>query len=199
MPDIRTIVPKQVQLVNASQREVLRFSNGIANTGPGHWRMRPEVVGSGSALEQNAIQEILDADGNVVGEKLVSRYAFHAEHDHWHIDGVALFQIRKGSPTGPIVGGNSVKVTFCLIDWYKLDDNPAHTETSYFHCGAERQGISPGWVDQYHHATEGQDLDITGMAAGDYYLVSTSNAERVFIESDYDNNTEWVKFRLSRP
>ncbi len=194
LPDIRTVVPKQLQIVNAQQREVLRFSNGIANTGAGHWRMRPQVVGS----EQAAIQEILDADGNVVAQKEVSRYEFHVEHDHWHIDRVALFEIRSGSPTGPIVGANSIKVTFCLIDWYKLDDNPAHGERSYFHCDAERQGISPGWVDQYHQATEGQQLDITGIPAGEYYLVSTSNPDGNFIEVDTTNNTAWVKFRLSR-
>jgi hypothetical protein len=200
LPDIRTIVPKQVQLMNMQQRELLRFSNGIANTGAGHWRMRPEVIGSGSGQVQNAIQEILDSQGNVVQEKLVSTYEFHVEHDHWHIDRVALFQIRSGDPiTGPIVGGNSIKVTFCLIDWYKLDDNPKHTELSYFHCGDDRQGISPGWVDQYHQATEGQSLDITGVPAGDYYLVSTSNPDGNFLETDTTNNTAWVSFRLSRP
>ncbi len=199
LPDIRTVVPKQVQLVNGHQREYIRFSNGIANTGAGHWRMRPEVVESGSGPVQNAIQEILDAEGSVVEERLVSRYEFHAEHDHWHIDRVARFEIRSGSPTGPIVGGNSIKVTFCLIDWYKLDDNPAHTEVSYFHCGADRQGISPGWVDQYHQATAGQALDITGMRAGHYYLVSTSNPDGNFVEADYTNNTAWVSFTLQRP
>jgi hypothetical protein len=200
LPDIRTVVPKQVQLVNMHQRELLRFSNGIANTGPGHWRMRPEITGTGSGQVQHAIQEILDGQGNVVDERLVSTYEFHAEHDHWHIDRVALFQIRSGNPVdGPIVGGNSIKVTFCLIDWYKLDDNPKHTELSYFHCGADRQGISPGWVDQYHQATEGQALDITGVPAGDYYLVSTSNPDGNFVESDTTNNTAWVSFRLSRP
>ena len=58
LPDIQTIVPKQVQIVNAHQRELLRFSNGIANTGAGHFRLRPELVASGIEVEQHAIQEI---------------------------------------------------------------------------------------------------------------------------------------------
>ena len=85
------------------------------------------------------------------------------------------------------------------MDWYKLDDNPANTERTYFQCGNERQGISPGWVDQYHQATPGQELDITGVPPGDYYLVSTSNPDGNFIETDTTNNTAWVRFRLERP
>jgi hypothetical protein len=198
LPDIQTIVPKSVQIVNAHQKELLRFSNGIVNTGAGHFRLRPKLIDSGAGIEQHAIQEILDADGDIVAEHDVSKYEFHEAHDHWHIDAVAQFEIRTGGPTGDVVGGRSIKVTFCLIDWYKLDDNPAHTEVTYFHCGAAHQGISPGWVDQYHQATEGQQLDITGMPAGDYYLVSTSNPDRTFVETNLNNNTAWVKFRLSR-
>jgi hypothetical protein len=56
--------------------------------------------------------------------------------------------VRKGSPTGPIVGGNSVKTTFCLIDWYKLDDNAPAAERTFFDCYASYQGIQRGWVDQ---------------------------------------------------
>ena len=53
-------------------------------------------------------------------------------------------------------------------------------------------------MDQYHQATEGQQLDITDMPAGDYFLVSTSNPDRTFIETDLDNNAAWVKFHLTR-
>lgn len=42
LPDLRTVVPQHLQLVNDHQREVLRFSNAIANTGDGPWRMRPK-------------------------------------------------------------------------------------------------------------------------------------------------------------
>ncbi|HVL52991.1 MAG TPA: lysyl oxidase family protein [Vitreimonas sp.] len=196
LPDIRAVVPTHLQLVNAHQRDVLRFSNGVANTGAGDWRMRPEYP-SGN-LVQNAVQEILDANGNVVSEKVVSTFEYHPSHNHWHIGDVALFEVRKGSPTGPVATPNlSLKVTFCLIDWYKLDDNSPTKERTYWDCYNSYQGISPGWVDQYHQSTDGQQLDITDIPnANDYYLVSTSNHAKVFIESDYTNNTAWVKFRL---
>ena len=215
-PDLRTVVPQHLQLVNAGQREILRFSNGIANTGPGPWALRPDPFPADATPETTtiaAVQEFRDSNAyyrcgeqpknvsncyNVVTEQVAGQFEFHPEHNHWHIGDVALFEIRKGSPTGPIVGGNSIKTTFCLIDWYKLNDNSPTAERVFFDCYASYQGISSGWVDQYHQSTSGQQLDLTGVPAGDdYFLVSTSNHARTFTETDYANNTPWVRFRLS--
>ena len=198
LPDLRTVVPELLKLVNAHQREILRFSNAVANTGDGPWRMRPEFPLGDISQPQKAIQEILDTNGNIVEEKEVSQFQFHEQHNHWHINGIALFEVRSGAPNGPVFGGNSIKTTFCLIDWYKLEDNSPTTERVYFDCNGTYQGISVGWADQYHQATEGQQLDITGAPEGRYYLVSTSNHEGVFIEKNYTNNTAWVAFDLTR-
>ena len=195
VPDLRTVVPLHLNLVNQQQRDKLRFSNGIANTGAGPLALRPEHVGDVT----NGWQEFRDADGNVVSERLASQYEFHPAHNHWHLADVALFEIRKGSPTGPIVGGNSQKVTFCLIDWYKIDDNSPTKEKTFWDCEQGYQGISSGWVDQYHQSLEGQSLDLTGVPNGtDYYLVSTANHAQTFTETDYTNNTAWVRFTLSQ-
>jgi hypothetical protein len=211
-PDIRTVVPTHLQLVNEHQLETLRFSNGIANTGPGSWALRPHPSLDDATTTVTAMQQIRDRNAyyecgtqpqnvtecfNVLKEFAAGSFEFHASHNHWHIGDVALFEVRKGSPTGRIVGGNSIKTTFCLIDWYKLDDNSPTWERVFFDCYKSFQGIATGWVDQYHQSTDGQQLDLTGVPnADDYYLVSTANYARVFVESDYTNNTAWVKFRL---
>lgn len=194
-PDLRTVVPQHLQLVHEHQSDLLRFSNGIANTGDGSWALRPDF----QETVTNAIQEIRDADGNVVLEHLASTFEFHESHNHWHIGDVALFEVREGSPDGSVVGGNSIKVTFCLIDWYQLEDNSPTTEREFFDCYTSYQGISVGWVDQYHQSTEGQQLDLTDVPDGDnYYLVSTANEAGNFLEQDYTNNTAWTSFRLYR-
>jgi hypothetical protein len=212
LPDMRTVVPSHLQLVNEHQQETLRFSNGIANTGPGPWALRPDPPLEQATTTTTAIQEIRDSNAyykcgeqpkqvtacyNVIREFAAGTFEYHPAHNHWHIGDVALFEVRKGSPTGPIVGGNSIKTTFCLIDWYKLDDNARTAERTFFDCYSSFQGIQSGWVDQYHQSTSGQQLDMTGVPeADDYYLVSTSNYALRFEESDYTNNTAWVKFRL---
>lgn len=119
LPDLRTVVPRHLNLVNEHQHEILRFSNGVANTGQGALQLRPvfPLAENSERLTQDAIQDILDADGKVVESKAVSQFEYHPTHKHWHIDGVALFEIRVGNPDGPVFGGNSAKTTFCLIDW----------------------------------------------------------------------------------
>ena len=213
LPDMRTVVPQHLNLVNEHQQEALRFSNGIANTGEGPWALRPDPPLSDATTTVTAVQEIRTNNAyykcgeqpkqvtfcyEVVQEFPTGSFEFHPAHNHWHIGDVALFEVRQGSPTGPIVGGNSIKTTFCLIDWYKLDDNARTPERVFFDCYRSFQGISSGWVDQYHQSTDGQQVDLTGVPNGDdYYLVSTANYARVFTESNYDNNTAWVRFSLT--
>ena len=212
-PDLRTVVPTHLNLVNEHQREILRFSNGIANTGDGPWALRPDPPPADATTVVSAVQEFRDSGAlykcgsqpkqvtqcyNVVSERVAGTFEFHPAHNHWHIGDVALFEVRKGSPTGPIVGDNSIKTTFCLIDWYKLDDNAPASERTFFDCYTSFQGISSGWVDQYHQATEGQQVDLTGVPnATDYFLVSTANYAGTFTETDLTNNTAWVQFSLS--
>ncbi len=198
LPDLQTVIPLQLQIVNKQQREILRFSNGVANTGDGPWQMRPEFPANDPTQPQKAIQRIIGSDGNLFDEQVVSEFQFHPDHNHWHINAIALFEIRADSPTGTIVGGNTLKTTFCLVDWYKMEGSSKTPDRVFFDCDGELQGVSPGWVDQYHQATPGQQLDITGMPPGLYYLVSTAGPDGNFVEKDTSNNTAWVGFRLSR-
>lgn len=203
LPDLETVVPRMLQIQNEKKREMVRFSNGIANTGLGPLYLRPEFPGStsGEQSQQLAWQRIFSSNGSY-REELVSTYEYHSDHNHWHIDAVAEFIVCTdvNDPHNSQVGDAGVKVTFCLVDWYKMEGPSKTPERVFFACDrtADKQGISPGWVDQYNQAVPGQELDITGAPAGEYYLVSISNPDQTFLESDYDNNVAWVKFKLSR-
>jgi len=211
LPDLQTVVPRHLQLVNQQQREILRFSNGIANTGGGPWALRPQHA-LGSQPTTTAIQEIRSNGAyyrcgtqpkqvtdcyEIVAEYATSVFEYHPTHNHWHTADVALFEVRKGSPTGPVVGNNSIKTGFCLIDLIKMDGNSPTAEKVFWDCETSYQGISAGWIDQYHQSTDGQQLDLTGVPNGDdYYLVSTSNPTGVFRELRSDNNVAWVRFSI---
>jgi len=209
LPNLQTVVPRHLDLQNSHQREILRFSNGIANTGAGDWRLRPEFPLADPSEPQRAIQEILAADGSVAHEEVVSAFEYHPTHNHWHIAGVDTFALHHaaddgtGGALGPVLvndlgAAQSVKTTFCLIDWVRLEGNAPTKERTYFDCFGDHQGISPGWIDQYHHATDGQALDVTDAPPGVYYLVSEANADEVFLETDTGDNLAWTSLRLSR-
>ena len=45
---------------------------------------------------------------------------------------------------------------------------------------------------------QGQDLDITGLPAGIYYLTQDADPDNHWLETRDDNNRSWVKFALTR-
>jgi hypothetical protein len=192
-PDLRVVIPTHLRIINQTKRTLLQFTTGIANTGDGPLRVRAEHE-KGLTF---GIQEILNEDGDVVEMRHASTYEYHKEHDHWHLEDLALFEVRDGTPDGPVVGEGAVKVSFCLIDTYRLGDGIPSHEAKFFKCEAAAQGISVGWVDQYYRALEGQELDLTGIPPGRYYLINTANPSGKFLEMDFDNNTAWVGFDLT--
>ena len=196
LPNMQTVVPKQLQIQNDHQREYLRFSNGIANTGIGNWQMIP-IFPDGTSLIQEAAQQFLDSSGNIICQETVSETLFHPAHNHWHMADIAKFSILKGSPDGPEIG-NSLKVSFCLIDWYNMDGPSNTSDRTYFDCERGMQGIQPGWVDQYHQELPGQELEITNLEQGVYFLVSEANHEGRYTESNPDDNIAWIQFLLIR-
>jgi Lysyl oxidase len=134
------------------------------------------VIPADKNSPQKANQQFLDANGNVVATcSTASESVYHPAHKHFHISGVASFEVHSKSAGGPLKGESLGKVTSCLIDWVRLDGNSPDNERGYSSCDSGVQGISPGWVDQYHKALEGQSIDITGMPVGTYYLVSKAN------------------------
>jgi hypothetical protein len=202
-PDLQTAVPHKFTVQNNQQREFLRFANLIANTGEGDLRLHPESnITTGITT---GWQDLLDAAGNVVSSQPVSEFVFHPAHNHWHITDVALFEFRvardngTGGNYGSVYANQSIKTTFCLIDWVKLEGNSTTTERKYWDCNPEAlQGISAGWGDQYHHQLEGQELEFTGAKPGVYYLVSIANPDGSFLETNTTNNTAWTSVRITR-
>ena len=193
-----------LQIQNEHQREMLRFSTTHINIGDGPLQIRgggqvaPCVI-DGTAYDQctHATQEVLDAAGNIVHSQPAGVAFFHPQHNHWHQSGVARFEVRKGTLDGPLVT-NGVKITFCLVDTDQTDLVTKGSNRFYFDCNAELQGISVGWGDNYHQSTPLQELEITRVPEGVYYLTHLADPENHWKESNESNNFAWVKFSIRR-
>ncbi|MFP5503060.1 MAG: discoidin domain-containing protein, partial [Candidatus Sericytochromatia bacterium] len=190
-PDLRAIPPDNLWLESTSSGRKIRFSNAIPNVGRGVFRVRGRNDwGAGVTY---ATQEIVDGGGRVVATHSAGTFEFHPGHDHIHLADAARYQLRSGSPTGTVVRMGD-KVSFCMMDSYPyLSGAPAATFRA---CEGDVQGISRGWADLYASNLPGQELDVTTLAAGEYYLVSTTDPFNRFIDLNRGNNTAWVKVYL---
>ena len=228
LPDVRATAPTNMQIMNEHQREMLRFTNCIANTGANNWQVHRGVpltdqtqidyaVSLGLDPSQLAItsQELLDKNGNiaaVIPDAALSEY--HPAHKHFHIGETAEFEVDKyneASKTWDIITGlNVVKTTFCLIDVNQIqkvaDADPDHydivkspaNQNVYNDCFADVQGVQAGWLDRYHHELPGQEVDVTNLPAGTYRIFTTVNPAGWFMESDFSNNTGYTAFNIDR-
>jgi len=207
LPDIVEALPDHLQIQNDHQREYLRFTTVHINIGEGNLQIRgggqiaPCTIDGIDYLQCTvATQEILDATGAVVATHPAGVAFFHPEHNHWHQSAVALFDIRTavGDPGTAIAQG--VKITFCFVDVQTISTTGAQKKAyprTYFDCNGDFQGLAAHWADSYHQSTPLQELDITGVANGVYYLTHTADPENHWLESDEGNNFAWVKFQLS--
>ena len=107
----------------------------VLRTGP--WALRPKHT-LGLQPTTTAIQAIRSSGAKyrcgtqpkrvtecytILAEHEATIFEYHPTHNHWHTGQVALFQIRQGSPTGPVAGGQQFKTGFCLIDHVNPDGN----------------------------------------------------------------------------
>ena len=198
IPDLREAIPQQIGLQNTNHNSYLRISTSVANTGTGQWQMK-SVIPPTVAQPQQAMQQLLNPDGTSAFNAVVSSFQYHPAHKHFHIAAVTSYELFTAD--GPLdtnpsnnvsTGISSQKVTSCLIDWVKISDNSPNNERAYSDCYGDLQGVSPGWMDQYHHSLAGQELNVTNLPTGYYFLILTANPERNFIESDFDNNQSWM-------
>ncbi len=207
LPDIVEEPPRHLNVKRAQQRELLRFTSTHWNAGAGTLQIRGGgqvqtcTVEEGGELVTTqctvSTQEILNAQGQVVATHPAGVALFHPDHNHWHQDNVADFLIRAGSLDGPIVG-MATKQTYCLIDYDRWSGIPNNSMKVYYSCDAELQGISFGFGDEYHHATHGQEIEITTLPPGVYYLTHMADPTNKWLELRDDNNFSWTKFRLRR-
>jgi hypothetical protein len=137
-------------------RRLLVFTAAIANLGEEDLRM-----------------------GDPAGNAL---YSYSPCHGHFHLDGLAAYELL--SQGGTVAAGTLAtrKQGFCLED----SERVAGSRPAAFDC--QNQGITAGWADVYESELDCQWIDVTGVAAGTYVLRLTANPNGALEEARLDNN-----------
>ena len=126
------------------------------------------------------------------------RYVRSRTHRHWHLVDFERYELKRD---GTLVGRDH-KTGFCLNDAYEtqpLNRAPhwsGDCARNRPRARGVREGISPGFGDDYVPEKEGQSIDVTALPPGRYVLVHIANPERAIRESSYANNAASVALEL---
>ncbi|HEX7255802.1 MAG TPA: lysyl oxidase family protein [Gaiellaceae bacterium] len=138
----------------------------------------------------------------------VLRYVYSPSHSHWHVMDFQRYELRRLADHRLIVRDR--KSGFCLADhWahapgHQPNEPPRPVFMDYCERGnpsamSVLQGTSVGYTDKYPSHFHGQNLDLTGVPAGNYLLVNRANPEVLIRELRYENNAASRRIRLSWP
>lgn len=202
LPDLQTLPPKDLRLLHdpSTGKILIRFSNSILNSGPG----KLELIGTPNQTKDQILvsQRVYAADPEIYDEFKVGEFIFHEQHNHWHLEQFAIYEVWSVGERGILeaVVSSGGKVSYCVMDVSRsitdLAEEMISTPRSYTHCEGEIQGLSAGWVDIYESHIPGQWVDITSLRDGIYALVSTVNPDHLLHEEDIDNNTAVIYFEI---
>lgn len=202
LPDLRMASLTSMYTETAGGERRLRFPAIMTNEGSGPL----EVRGTRANLDEAHLrtrQAIYNTDGGVrtVDNRALMEYAADG-HDHWHIQGVMLYQL--WSDSGVVRRGT--KVGFCFLDSrrYNLSLPGAPQSQVYPEstCGDQgdltnRMGLSVGWGDEYPADFAFQWIDITTLPAGEYTVQARADEQNWYVESNETNNCAWARVRIA--
>ena len=202
LPDLQTLPPTNLRLFHDqdSGRTHIRFNNSIWNSGPG----KLELIGNpDQARDQiQVIQRIYGSDSGEFEQHEVGKFVFHSEHNHWHLEQFASYEIwsvdEQGTLKTKVTSGE--KVSYCVMDVSLAEGDQSEgvilPYRSYTHCEENRQGLSVGWVDTYKYFYPGQSVEVSSLKDGIYALVSTVDPLHLLMEGNTHNNSAIVYFEL---
>jgi hypothetical protein len=204
LPDIRTKKPSQLFIQNSGGVKELRFTNTIWNKGAGPLELEAlndDVTGT-TVATQNIYSHEANGTPYLFDTNEVGTFAFHPQHNHWHFEGFAMYQVRKINASGGVgrVLKESDKISFCIIPTTFVTNQIPHAgwQPNPYNCGENSmQGLPVGYGDQYYYGLAGQFVPINGLADGKYWLRSEADWESRLMEEDETNNANKVKIRIT--
>lgn len=207
LPDLEQLAPAGLVVIPDGKRFKLGFASAVENLGRGPLRIRGVRPPGRATMDAVQVIELRGGGTRVVEGVGRMRYEDHPPHKHWHFQPFERYELRRASDNAFLVRDG--KSGFCLIDRYgRASRYVPNVGPPRFisDCGAYRpdlrrveEGSSAGYVDRYPAFFHGQDVDVTGVPAGEYVLVHIANPQRLARELRYSNNAASVRLRLTWP
>lgn len=205
LPDLHQLPPAAISVTEPGAHHLV-FLSAVDNVGEG-----PLVVEGRRATRSDETmsveQTVRRSDGSSSSFPVEAelRYVSSETHAHWHFLDFERYELRRAAD-GKLVAPD-LKTGFCLGDRFdspgELPNEPGQAVWTQ-ECGRQspgllriREGISPGYGDDYVPTLEGQYIVLDGVPAGRYRLVHRVNPTRALREADYSNNSASVLLDLT--
>jgi subtilisin-like proprotein convertase family protein len=169
---------------------------------------------SGDPPTQQLLQTLYHKSGNTITSfdtLTPGTMSYHPTHGHVHVNDWAEFTLRledttQASPLDwPIIAAGA-KISFCLINLGDCTNDYGYCRDSaggvitmadvpnapfgmVSGCGLD-QGIYTGMLDIYGQNLPGMSIDLTNVCNGNYFIVSVTDPDNDFVETNDNNN--WV-------
>jgi hypothetical protein len=205
-PNLEMLPLREWHLETVNGRRLLRFTSIFVNSGPGHFEVRGSR-GSTSDPTMSIRQRMFRWDGTsrYIDTPAVAKYASDG-HDHWHVQGVAVYEAWKNAD--PTTTRRGAKTGFCFLDGTPWNFSVQGARRSSYYredwCGVRnsltnRVGLSAGWGDNYPWHFAFQWIDITGLPGGIYTVRVTVDIQDYYDEKTETDNCAWTTIRIPSP
>lgn len=215
-PNLRALRPYEFRIGSPDEGFIppyvgegaIRFDTGVLNVG--YAALELIVVPTGS--DQGTLTQCTGWQGDVcLGRQVLGTIPWHREHPaHFHLSKLLVYELRRLDPQGDVdfspegLVSTAGRSSLCLLDNGRVEYHEDYERTAtnsfphqFLGCSHLRSRLSPGWMLLVHNQVFEQFMPIDSVPDGDYAIVVKLNADRMIVETKYDDNVSYRKIRLS--
>jgi hypothetical protein len=206
-PDLQVMIPTSVISVGhpTSKTRELRFTHITWNGGAGPLEIRPAYDATTGTAQGYQRLYTYDASGTLTPVQdvpIVDPMVWVPPADYkFPLSQFGLYAVAADGSVGAPVA-MSPKIQFCMTEDYLvggLPNTPPSVVYNPSNCSSPTGilGLSVGWGDQYDYTDFGENIDITAVPDGTYWLRAVANPYGYLQESNLANNVTDTKLTIS--
>jgi hypothetical protein len=184
---------------------LLGFTSMVDNRGPGILRIQGTRHGNSHVMNVRQLVTLEGGGTRILPESGELHYTVAPPHYHWHFLGFDHYELRSAGAYKLVVRDH--KSGFCIADHYGIAQGVPHGPPRFLgncaqfdpHARFVEEGSSVGYTDRYPANFHGQNLDLTKVPAGNYWLVHRANSDFHLRETHYGDDAASLLVRIAWP
>jgi dipeptidyl aminopeptidase/acylaminoacyl peptidase len=202
-PNLVQRPPSGLVVAGGGGRWSLGFTSMVDNRGPGILWIRGTRKPGARVMDVRQLLQLRSGGVRVDPQSGQLHYVVAPPHYHWHMLGFDHYELRSAGNFKLRV--RDYKSGFCIADHWGHAIGVPHgpprflSNCEQFDPGARavEEGSSVGYTDRYPAFFHGQQLNISGLPAGNYWLVHRTNEDFHLRELRYDDDAASLLVRLT--